>query len=204
MAPLPLNITTILASSTNIVSGPTLYLGSNSSVKQTTDGFSTNYLPITTNSVLNVGTSINVNKQSDGTSKLVINSSGDINTSGSITSSGDITTTSTLYGNQLNINNGNLTVSDTGLLTMQDNLVVGSNFNVQETSGNVTTSGTLSVASTTNSARTLTVGNASASNYTIQLLNTDQVTAKGDLKIGSNSDSNNFVVSTIFIIESDW
>ena len=75
MPPLPLNITTILASSTNIVSGPTLYLGSNSSVKQTTDGFSTNYLPITTNSVLNVGTSINVNKQSDGTSKLVINSS---------------------------------------------------------------------------------------------------------------------------------
>ena len=195
MPPLPLNITTILASSTNIVSGPTLYLGSNSSVKQTTDGFSTNYLPITTNSVLNVGTSINVNKQSDGTSKLVINSSGDINTSGSITSSGDITTTSTLYGNQLNINNGNLTVSDTGLLTIQDNLVVGSNFNVQETSGNVTTSGTLSVASTTNSTGTLTVGNASASNYTIQLLNTGQVTAKGDLKIGSNSESNNFVVS---------
>ena len=70
MAPLPLNITTILASSNNIVSGPTLYLGSNSYIKQTTEGFSTSSLPISTNSILNVGTSINVNNQSDGTSSF--------------------------------------------------------------------------------------------------------------------------------------
>jgi len=101
-----------------------------------------------------------------------------------------------MYANKLNISNGNCTISDTGLVTMQDDLVIGSGFNVQKTTGNVTTQGTLSVNSTTNSAGTLTVGSTNAANYTIQLLNTGQVTAKGDLKIGSNSNSDNFVVSS--------
>jgi hypothetical protein len=196
MPPVPPDLSTIIPSSIGISTGPNLYLGPNSTIKNSTDGFSTTSLPITTNSVLNVGTSINVNKQSDGTSKLVINSSGNLNTAGIISATGDITSASTLYGNQLNIGSSNCTISDTGLVTMQDNLVVGTNFNVQKTSGNVTTSGILSVGSTTNSAGTLTVGNASAENYTIQLLNTGKVTAKGDLKIGSDTNSENFVVSS--------
>lgn len=196
MPPVPPDLSTIIPSSIGISTGPNLYLGPNTSVKNSTDGFSTASLPITTNSVLNVGTSINVNKQLDGTSKLTINSSGNLNTAGTINATGDISSTSTLYGNQLNIGSSNCTISDTGLLTIQDNLVVGTNFNVQKTSGNVTTAGTLSVASTTNSAGTLTVGNASAENYTIQLLNTGQITAKGDLKISSDTNSENFVVSS--------
>ena len=197
MAPPQLSSTTILASSDNITTGPNLYLGPNASIKNTTDGFSTASLAITTNSVLNVGTAININKQSDGTSKLTIDSSGDINTSGYITASGDITTSSTLYGKKLDINNSNCTISDTGLLTIQDDLVVGtsSDFKIQKSTGNLSTKGTLSVSSTTNSAGTLTVGSTDASNYTIQLLNTGQVTAKGDLKIGSDAQSNNFVVT---------
>ena len=157
MAPPQLSSTTILASSDNITTGPNLYLGPNASIKNTTDGFSTASLAITTNSVLNVGTAININKQSDGTSKLTIDSSGDINTSGYITASGDITTSSTLYGKKLDINNSKCTISDTGLLTIQDDLVVGtsSDFKIQKSTGNLSTKGTLSVSSTTNSAGTL-------------------------------------------------
>ena len=192
---------TIAASSSGIVPGPSLYLGDNLSIDNNTTGFSTNYLPISTNSILNVGFGINMNKQSDGTSKLTVNASGNINTSGYINAIDDITSASTVYGNQLDIGNNKCTISDSGLITIQDNLVIGSTFNVQKTSGNVTTSGNvsaggiLSVGSTTNSTGTLTVGNASASNYTIQLLNTGQITAKGDLRIGTDINSPNFVVT---------
>ena len=192
---------TIVAPSTGIIAGPSMYLTDNVSIENSTVGFSTSNLPISTLSTLSVGTGFNVNKQSDGTSKLTVNDSGAINTSGYINATDDIRTASTLYGNKLDIGNNKCTISDTGLVTMQDNLVVGSTFNVQKTSGHVTTSGnvsaggTLSVVSTTNSTGTLTVGNASALNYTIQLLNTGQITAKGDLSIGPTISSPNFVVT---------
>ena len=200
MAPPQLASTTISPSDTNIVlSSLTLNLGENAYLRDSIDGFNTVNLPITTESVLNVGTAINVHNKSDGTSNLTIGTLGDVNTSGYITASGDITTGSTLYGNQLHIGGDNCIISDAGLVTMQSDLKiqnVGSDtFKVTASTGDISTQGALSVVSTTNLAGTVTVGNTSSTNYNIQLSNTGAVTAKGDLNIGSDLQSTNFVVS---------
>ena len=140
--------TTIAASSSGIVSGPAMYLGSNVSVRNTVDGFNTKALPITTESILNVknGINVNVNGAGAGKSSLVINSSGDVDTVGAIHTVGSITTAGSLNSSSLNIINSSgaqtCTVSDSGLLTLQDNLVIGSTVSVAKATGNFVTSGT--------------------------------------------------------------
>ena len=99
--------TTIAASSSGIVAGPAMFLGSNVSVRNTVDGFNTKALPITTESILNVknGINVNVNGAGAGKSSLVINSSGDVDTVGAIHTVGSITTAGSLNSSSLNIIN---------------------------------------------------------------------------------------------------
>lgn len=198
MAPPQLNHATITPANTGIQESDNLYLGPNVAVKNTTEGFITNHLPISTASVLSAGSGLNINKNGDS-SALTIRSSGDIDTIGGITASGDITTASTAWANQLRIHDNKLTVSDTGKLTMQDDLVIGSTFSVTKSSGDIDTAGsinadgTLSIGSTTNAVGTVTIGNANASQYNIQLKNTGEITAHGDLQIGANGSDNLYV-----------
>jgi hypothetical protein len=202
MAPPQLNNANIAPVNSGIETGQTLYLGPNTFIKNSTEGFSTNYLPITTESVINSGLGLNINKNGDSSS-LVISSAGHVDTIGHITAQGDITTSSTVYGNQLNINNGKATISDTGKTVIQDDLSIGSSIYLTKadgeiwTAGNLIADGTLSIGSTTNSVGTVTIGNADPNSYKIQLMNTGEITAKGDLFIGSNSTSDKFVVSAI-------
>ena len=199
MAPPQLSNSTIVPTSTGIIEDSNLYLGSNVAVKNTTEGFITNYLPITTASVLNAGAGLNINKDGDSAA-ITLRSTGAIDTVGGITASGDITTASTAWAHSLNIHNGKATISDTGLTTISDDLVIGTTVYITEDSGKIHTDGdietdsTLFVGSTINSVGTVTIGNADSSMYNIQLMNTGEVTAKGNLYIGSNADSDKFEV----------
>jgi hypothetical protein len=199
MAPPQLNNAAIMPGSAGITDDMHLYLGKNVAVKNSSEGFITNNLPITTASVLTAGSGLNINKNG-GSSALTIQSSGDLNTVGAITATGDITTASTAWANKLNIANGKATISDTGLTTIQDDFLVGSTVYVTKSTGKIHTDGpietdsTLSVGSTINSVGTVTIGGADADSYNIQLMNTGDITAKGNFYIGSNADSDKFQV----------
>ena len=200
MSPTPPENTTIAASSSGIVSGPAMYLGSNVSVKNTVDGFNTKALPITTESVLNVKNGINVNLDGAGTGKssLVIHSSGDLDTVGAIHTSGSITTAGSLNSSSLNIINSSgvqtCTVSDSGLLTLQDNLVIGSTVSIAKATGNFVTSGTVYASGSVGIGGTSSAPNVSLSNDG-SVLTQGTITAKNNLSVGSNAASDKFVVS---------
>lgn len=198
MAPPQLNLATIAPVNLGISAAPHLYLGPNASIKNSTEGLNTAFLPIKTASTLTAGKGLNINVNGNSAA-LSISDTGALNTNSTITASGDITTSSTTWANQVRVNNDKATISDTGKLTIQDDLVIGSTYSVSKSSGNVSTSGsisagsTLSVGSTTNSAGTVTIGNSDPTQYKIQLMNTGQITAHGDLQIGANGADNLFV-----------
>ena len=200
MPPVPPETTTIAAASSGIVAGPTMYLGNNVSVKNSTDGFSTKSLPITTDSVLNVKNGINVNLDGAGAGKstVVIHPSGDIDTVGAVHTSGSITTAGSLNSTSLNVTNSSgiqtCTVSDSGLLTIQDNLVVGSTATIAKTTGNFVTSGTIYSSGSVGIGGTSSNPNISLSNDG-SIATQGTVTAKNNLSIGSNLASDKFVVS---------
>ena len=200
MPPVPPETTTIAAASSGIVAGPTMYLGNNVSVKNSTDGFSTKSLPITTDSVLNVKSGINVNLDGAGAGKstVVIHASGDIDTVGAVHTAGSITTAGSLNSTSLNVTNSSgvqtCTVSDSGLLTIQDNLVVGSTATIAKTTGNFTTSGTIYSSGSVGIGGTSSNPNISLSNDG-SIATQGTVTAKNNLSIGSNLASDKFVVS---------
>lgn len=200
MPPTPPENTTIAASASSIVAGPAMYLGSNVSVKNTVDGFNTKALPITTESVLNVKNGINVNLDGAGAGKssLVIHSSGDLDTVGAIHTVGSITTAGSLNASSLNIINSSgvqtCTVSDSGLLTLQDNLVIGSTVTVAKTTGNFVTSGTVYASGSVGIGGTSSAPNVSLSNDGT-VLTQGTITAKNNLSVGSNAASDKFVVS---------
>ena len=200
MSPTPPENTTLTASSSGIVSGPAMYLGSNVSVKNTVDGFNTKALPITTESVLNVKNGINVNLDGAGAGKssLVIHPSGDVDTVGAIHTTGSITTASSVNASSLNIINSSgaqtCTVSDSGLLTLQDNLVIGSTVTVAKATGNFATSGTIYASGSVGIGGTSSSPNVSLSNDGT-VLTQGSITAKNNLNVGSNSASDKFVVA---------
>lgn len=166
-----------------------LYLGPNASIKNSHEGLNTALLPIRTDSTLTVAAGINVNRNGDSSS-LTIKPSGALDTISTITANGDITTSNTTWTRQLRVHDDKATISDTGKLTIQDDLVIGSTFAVTkstgdlDTSGSINADGALTIGSTTNSAGTMTIGNSDPSRYKIQLMNTGQITAHGDLQIG--------------------
>jgi hypothetical protein len=170
------------------------------SVKNTVDGFNTKALPITTESVLNVKSGINVNLDGAGAGKssLVIHPSGDLDTVGAIHTTGSITTAGSLNASSLNIINSSgvqtCTVSDSGLLTLQDNLVIGSTVTVAKTTGNFVTSGTVYASGSVGIGGTSSAPNVSLSNDGT-VLTQGTITAKNNLNIGSNAASDKFVVS---------
>jgi hypothetical protein len=200
MSPTPPENTTLTASSSGIVTGPAMYLGSNVSVKNTVDGFNTKALPITTESVLNVKNGINVNLDGAGAGKssLVIHPSGDVDTIGAIHTAGSITTASSLNASSLNIINSSgaqtCTVSDSGLLTLQDNLVIGSTVTIAKATGNFVTSGTVYASGSVGIGGTSSAPNVSLSNDGT-VLTQGSITAKSNLSVGSNSASDKFVVA---------
>jgi hypothetical protein len=200
MSPTPPENTTLAASASGIVSGPAMYLGSNVSVKNTVDGFNTKALPITTESVLNVKSGINVNLDGAGAGKssLVIHPSGDVDTVGAIHTAGSITTASSVNASSLNIINSSgvqtCTVSDSGLLTLQDNLVIGSTVTVAKATGNFATSGTIYASGSVGIGGTSSAPNVSLSNDGT-VLTQGSITAKNNLNIGSNAASDKFVVA---------
>lgn len=199
MAPPQLNMAMITPVTSDIQPGPQLYLGPNASIENNTKGFSTAYLPINTDSTLTVGKGLNINVNGSSAA-LTIDHTGALNTNSTITAHEDITTDGTMWAKYINVNNGSFTVSDTGLTTMQDDLSIGDKVYVTKQTGKIHTVGpietlsTLSVGSTVNSVGTVTIGNADASQYTIQLMNNGQITAKNNLYIGSNVDSDMFEV----------
>lgn len=200
MSPTPPENTTLTASSSGIVTGPAMYLGSNVSVKNTVDGFNTKALPITTESVLNVKNGINVNLDGAGAGKssLVIHPSGDVDTIGAIHTAGSITTASSLNASSLNIINSSgaqtCTVSDSGLLTLQDNLVIGSTVTIAKATGNFVTSGTVYASGSVGIGGTSSAPNVSLSNDGT-VLTQGSITSKSNLNVGSNSASDKFVVA---------
>jgi hypothetical protein len=175
-------------------------LGSNATVKNSVEGFNTKSLPITTESVLNVknGINVNVNGAGAGKSSLVINPAGDIDTVGSIHTAGSITTAGSLNASSLNIVNSSgvqtCTISDSGLLTLQDNLVIGSTVTVAKATGNFATSGTVYASGSVGIGGTSSAPNVSLSNDGT-VLTQGSITAKSNLNIGSNAESDKFVVA---------
>ena len=159
--------------------GNTFYIGPNTSVENDTIGITTT-LPITTQNVLTSQAGLNINSGS-GSSKLTIQSNGDLFTDGTIYSIGSISAVSSLNASSINIGStNNFTVSNTGLTTLQDNLVVGSNFSVTKSSGDVQVGGTI------NSTGTVTIG-GTISSPNLTLGNDGHITALNNLTIG-NSD----------------
>jgi hypothetical protein len=189
MAPPQLNLGMLAPVNTGISPAPHLYLGPNISVKNSTEGLNTAFLPIKTASTLTVGKGLNVNVNGNSAA-LSISDTGALNTNSTLTAYGDITTSSTTWTKQLRVHDDKATISDTGKLTIQDDLVIGSTFAVTKSTGNLDTSGSinadgaLTIGSTTNSTGTVTIGNSDPSQYKIQLMNTGEITAHGDLQIG--------------------
>ncbi len=177
-------------SSSSISAAPTMYLGPNTSVKNTTEGIQTT-LPIKTTNVFTTERGLNVHTNS-GTSSMIVNSDGDIITAGqvmaigAISTSSNITATGSANSSSINVNTDKFTVSSTGLTTIQDNLVVGSHFTVTKSSGAVSADGNMTVGGSIYSSGTVTVGGTQSS-PNMTLGNDGHITAAGDLTVGSSA-----------------
>ena len=168
-------------SGVTITPAPTFYIGPNTSVKNDTSQGLLTTLPITTQNVLTSQGGLNINSSS-GVSKLTVDSNGNLSTQGSLSAGGSLTLSGSLNANALNIGStGNeFTVSDSGLTTINDDLIVGSNFKVTESTGSVTIGGTVY------SSGTITVGGTAAI-PNLTLGNDGHITASNDVTIGASS-----------------
>jgi len=174
--------------SLSLLAGSTIYLGPNTYIgNDSTKGIVTT-LPITTKNVLTTNGGLNINSSS-GACNLSIDPAGNFSTAGTlsitgaISTSSAITSTASLNGASLNIGSSgsgyNFTVSDTGLTTFQDNLVVGSNFLVTKSTGSVAVGGSLY------SNGSVTIGGTSESPL-MTLGNDGHIAASNDLTLGAS------------------
>jgi hypothetical protein len=151
---------TITPLQNSVVPGPTVYMGYNTSVSNDINTGIKTILPINIKNVLTVQGGLNINSSTDGinsSSNLTIDSSGNLITQGSLTAAGSITSYGTMYIKTLDVNS-NFTVSETGLTTLNDDLIIGSNFKITESTGAATTTftGYQAPNSSTNTTATTT------------------------------------------------
>jgi hypothetical protein len=121
-------VVTIAPLSNALVPSPNVFLGYNTTVANS--GITT-LLPMNINNVLTLQGGLNINSNADN-SYLTIDSTGTLVTCGSIT------TYDSINANTINVNS-KFIVSATGLITVSNDLVVGSHFKVTEASGALNT-----------------------------------------------------------------
>lgn len=188
----PPELTTVSASTANIITGPSLHLGPNATVSNSaTSGVNIGSLQLKTQSTVS-SQGLNINP-SGSTSSLTIDKNGDINTAGYISANGDLSigpsSQFTVAASSGNVNtSGNVSVSGNvsalGTLSANGNLTIGSGsqFTVASASGNVHTSGTFaSDGNLTVNTNKFTVASSSGNVTTAGTLS-----ATGDLTVNSN------------------
>jgi hypothetical protein len=143
----------------NLKTSPNLYLGGNTIIGNNTNnvyndtGIFTN-LPLVVNNTLTSQKGLNINSNLEKCS-LTIDDNGNLITIGNITANGALNSSS------LNINSNKFTISSTGLTTIQDDLIIGSNFRVTELTGSLNTTGTIYSGDSINAIGDLNIGNES-------------------------------------------
>jgi len=175
-----------------------LYLGNNTIISDTTEsyGFTTN-LPMTINNTLTCQQGFHVNSDLE-TSSLTIDVSGNLITNGNIIANGSITSYDSIIANGLlnsssiNVNSGNFSVTNTGLTTINDDLIIGSNFRITKTTGSINTDGNIIANGSITSYDSIIASgllnsssiNVNSGNFLVT--NTGLTTINDDLLIGSN------------------
>jgi hypothetical protein len=182
------NPTTIIGPQTNTLAGistsQSLYLGPNTTLSNDYKTGLTTVLPLKTDNVFTSQKGLNINSSaSSGSSALTIDENGNMKTIGQVSATGSITSANSLYvSGTASAGNYNFSVSDTGLTTIQDNLVVGSHYTVTKSSGSLAMDGTLSVGGASSLAGTVTVGNNA-----VVLGNSGTISAINDVTIGNSA-----------------
>lgn len=191
MSPNP-NTTTVIGAQTNaaasISSAQHVYLGPNTTVMNNyKDGLTTS-LPLTTTNVLTSQVGLNINSKG-GSSSLTINNAGDINTSGIISAAGSMTSGKALYVTGTAVSGYNFAVSDSGLTTIQDNLIIGTDadFIVNKTEGSLKMKGKADIGGALHvSGESAMDGTVNVGKGNVILGNTGTISAAGNVTIGGD------------------
>lgn len=192
MPPSP-NPTTLVGPLSNTLAGisasQAVYLGPNTTVSNDYKAGLTTALPLKTTNVFTSQKGLNINSNSNGSSALTIDENGNMKTAGQVLATGSITSANSLYvSGTASAGQYSFSVSDTGLTTIQDDLVVGSKFKVTKSDGSLSMDGSanilgeLKVGGSSSLAGTVTVGNNA-----VILGNTGTISAINDVTIGNNA-----------------